>query len=41
MFRLVILLVCLVWASLMLISWSGVTPPMESSEVEMSTPTRS
>jgi len=41
MFRLAILLISLVWASLMLISWSGATPPQKSAEIEMSTSVRS
>jgi len=41
MFRLVILLISLIWASLMLISWSGATPPLESSDISVSTSVRS
>lgn len=41
MFRLVVLFISIVWASLMLISWSGATPTLEKSVSEVPTLTRS
>ncbi|WP_321369512.1 hypothetical protein [uncultured Desulfuromusa sp.] len=41
MFRLAIILISLVWASLMLISWSGATPLQNSSEIEASSSVQS
>ena len=41
MFRLIILLISLVWASLLLISWSGATPPQDSAKTDVSISVRS
>ena len=41
MFRLVILLISILWASLLLISWSGATPAPANPETEVVVTVRS
>jgi len=38
MFRLAILLISIIWASLLLISWSGAAPPQEHQDTAVVAP---